>query len=204
MELIKKLEDILDERRNYLCKCNRVYFMADLETFTPEDEWPEDKEYFDDTRDLSEDNEHYMILEPCNRDFHYMRAENLLYGLAEYLDKDTEGLDKNDVPLIAYEVTDNNKLLFTCYVDKNIDIKSKPNDGYDRYKDLNIIERLEKYIDGQISDGWGENGIFLYYFIGCPTIVAYAKNLRQVEKKYKPKSLDWEWGAVSLPLAIEE
>ena len=123
MNVMEQLEEALDERRSFLCECNKVYFMADLETFTPEEDWPEDKEYVDDTRDLSEDDEQYMMLEPCNRDFHYMDAENLLYGLAEYLDKDTEGLDKNDVPLIAYEVTDNNKLLFTCYVNKDIDLK---------------------------------------------------------------------------------
>ena len=29
--------------------------MADLETFTPEEDWSEDKEYFDDTRSLSDD-----------------------------------------------------------------------------------------------------------------------------------------------------
>jgi pseudouridine synthase len=92
MNTIERLEDVLKSRKAYLRTCNEVYFMADLETFTPEDEWPEDKEYFDDTRDLSEDNEQYMMLEPCNRDFHYMRAEKLLFGLAEYLDKDTEGL----------------------------------------------------------------------------------------------------------------
>lgn len=196
MNTIEQLEEVLDKRRNYICECNRVYFMADLETFTPEDECPEYKEYFDDTRDLSEDNEHYMMLEPCNRDFHYMGAENLLYGLAEYLDKDTEGLDKNDVPLIAYEVTDNNKLLFTCYVDAGINLKSKPDEGYPRYKDLNIIERLEKYIDGQISDGWGENGIFLYHFIGSPAIVAYVRNLRQVKKVYDQYTLDYTWEPV--------
>lgn len=196
MNVMEQLEEVLDERRSFLCECNKVHFMADLETFTPEDEWPEDKEYVDDTRDLSNDDEQYMMLEPCNRDFHYMDAESLLYGLAEYLDKDTEGLDKNDVPLIAYEVTDDNKLLFTCYVNENIDLDSRPDEGYDEYKKLNIIQRLEKYINGQISDGWGENGLFLYYFMGCPAIVAYAKNLRRVEKSYKPKSLDWEWKAV--------
>lgn len=185
MNTIERLEDVLESRKAYLRTCNKVYFMADLETFTPEEDWPEDKEYFDDTRDLSEDDKQYMMLEPCNRDFHYMGAENLLFGLAKYLDRDTEGIDKNDVPLISYEVTDNNKLLFTCYVDWGINLKSKPDEGYARYKDLNIIERLEKYIDGQISDGWGENGLFLYHFIGCPAIVAYARNLRQVEKTYK-------------------
>lgn len=198
MELIRKLEEVLDERRNYLCECcNKVYFMVDLETFTPEDDWPEDKEYFDDTRDLSEDNEHYMMLEPCNRDFHYSGAEDTLFGLSAYLDKNTEGLDKNDIPLIAYETTDDNKLLFTCYVDKNIDLKSKPAEGYSKYKNLNIIERLEKYIDGQISDGWGENGLFLYHFIGCPAIIAYARNIRRVEKKYKDLSIDYTWEKVS-------
>lgn len=196
MNVMEQLEEVLDERRSFLCECNKVHFMADLETFTPEDECPEDKEYVDDTRDLSDDDEQYMMLEPCNRDFHYMDAENLLYGLAEYLDKDTEGLDKNDVPLIAYEVTDDNKLLFTCYVNEDIDLDSKPDEGYSEYKNLNIIERLKKYIDGQISDGWGENGLFLYYFMGCPAIVAYAKNLRRVEKSYKPRSLDWEWKVV--------
>ena len=164
MELIRKLEEVLDERRNYLCECcNKIYFMADLETFTPEDDWPEDT----------------------------------LFGLSAYLDKNTEGLDKNDIPLIAYETTDNNKLLFTCYVDKNIDLKSKPAEGYSKYKNLNIIERLEKYIDGQISDGWGENGLFLYHFIGCPAIIAYARNIRQVEKKYKDLSIDYTWEKVS-------
>ena len=196
MSVMEQLEEALDERRSFLRECNKVYFMADLETFTPEDDWPKDKEYVDDTRDLSEDDEQYMMLEPCNRDFHYMDAESLLYGLAEYLDKGTEGLDKNDVPLISYEVTDDNKLLFTCYVNEGIDLKSKPDEGYSEYKNLNIIERLKRYIDGQISDGWGENGLFLYYFMGCPAIVAYAKNLRRVEKSYKPRSLDWEWKVV--------
>lgn len=196
MSVIERLEESLDERRSFLCECNKVYFMANLETFTPEEDWPKDKEYVDDTRDLSEDDDQYMVLEPCNRDFHYMCAENLLYGLAEYLDKDTEGLDKNDVPLIAYEVTDDNKLLFTCYVNEDIDLKSKPVEGYSEYKNLNIIERLEKYIDGQISDGWGENGLFLYHFMGCPAIVAYARNLRQVEKKYKDFIMEYTWEKV--------
>lgn len=195
MNVMKQLEEALDERRSFLCECNKVYFMADLEAQIPEKELSEDDES-DEVIDLSKSDEQYMMLEPCNRDFHYMDAESLLYGLAEYLDKDTEGLDKNDVPLISYEVTDDNKLLFTCYVNEDIDLKSKPDEGYSEYKNLNIIERLKKYIDGQISDGWGENGLFLYYFMGCPAIVAYAKNFRRVEKSYKPKSLDWEWKVV--------
>lgn len=196
MNTIERLEDVLESRRAYLRTCNKVYFMADLETFTPEEDWSEDKEYFDDTRNLSDDDKQYMLLEPCNRKFHYSDAEKLLFGLAEYLDKDTEGLDKHDVPLISYEVTDNNKLLFTCYVDAGINLKSKPDEGYPRYKDLNIIERLEKYIDGQISDGWGENGIFLYHFIGAPAIVAYVRNLRQVKKVYDQYTLDYTWEPV--------
>lgn len=189
MNTIEQLEEVLDKRRNYICECNRVYFMADLETFTPEDECPEYKEYFDDTRDLSEDNEHYMMLEPCNRDFHYMGAENLLYGLAEYLDKDTEGLDKNDVPLIAYEVTDNNKLLFTCYVDAGINLKSKPDEGYPRYKDLNIIERLEKYIDGQISDGWGKM-VFSYITLLVPLQLLHMLEISDKSRKFTT-SIRW-------------
>lgn len=192
MNVMRQLEEALDERRSFLCECNKVYFMADLEAQISEEESSEDDDA-DEVIDLSKSDEQYMMLEPCNRDFHYMDAENLLYGLAEYLDKATEGLDKNDVPLIAYEVTDNNKLLFTCYINGDIDLKSKPDEGYSEYKNLNIIERLKKYIDGQISDGCGENGLFLYYFMGCPAIVAYAKNLRRVEKSYKPRSLDWEW-----------
>lgn len=194
MSVMEQLEEALDERRSFLRECNKVYFMADLEAQVPEKELSEDNES-DEVVDLSKSDEQYMILEPCNRDFHYMDAENLLYGLAEYLDKDTQGLDKNDVPLIAYEVTDDNKLLFTCYVNEDIDLKSKPDEGYSEYKNLNIIERLKKYIDGQISDGWGENGLFLYYFMGCPTIIAYAKNLKRVEKKYT-RFLDWEWSVV--------
>lgn len=194
MNVIEQLEEVLDERRNYLCECNKVYFMADLEAQIPEKEQSEDDDS-DEAIDLSKSDEQYMMLEPCNRDFHYMDAENLLYGLAEYLDKDTEGLDKNDVPLIAYEVIDDNKLLFTCYVNADIDLDSKPAEGYDEYKALNIIQRLEKFLNGQISDGWGENGLFLYYFMGCPAIIAYAKNLKQVEKKYK-RFLDWEWSVV--------
>ena len=195
MNVMEQLEEALDERRSFLCECNKVYFMTDLEVQIPEKELSEDNES-DEVVDLSKSDEQYMMLEPCNRDFHYMDAENLLYGLAEYLDKDTQGLDKNDVPLIAYEVTDDNKLLFTCYVNEDIDLKSKPAGCSYEYKELNIIQRLEKYIDGQISDGWGENGLFLYYFMGCPAIVAYAKNLKQVEKNYKPRSLDWEWKVV--------
>lgn len=194
MNVMEQLEEVLDERRNYLCECNKVYFMADLEAQIPEKEQSEDDDS-DEAIDLSKSDEQYMMLEPCNRDFHYMDAENLLYGLAEYLDKDTEGLDKNDVPLIAYEVTDDNKLLFTCYINADIDLCSKPDEDYDEYKELNIIQRLEKFLNGQISDGWGENGLFLYYFMGCPAIIAYAKNLKQVEKKYK-RFLDWEWSVV--------
>ena len=194
MNVMEQLEEALDERRNYLCECNKVYFMADLEARIPEEEQSEDDDA-DEVIDLSKSDEQYMMLEPCNRDFHYMDAENLLYGLAEYLDKNTEGLDKNDVPLIAYEVTDNNKLLITCYVNEDIDLNSKSDEGYPEYKDLNVTQRLEKYIDEQISDGWGENGFFLYYFMGCPAIIVYAKNLKQVEKKYK-RCLDWEWKVV--------
>jgi len=182
MSIMEQLEEALDERRNYLCECNKVYFMANLEAQVPEEKSSEDDDH-DEAIDLSKSDDQYMMLEPCNRDFHYMDAENLLYGLAEYLDKNTEGLDKNDVPLIAYEVTDDNKLLFTCYVDENIDLNSKPAEGYSEYKDLNVIQRLEKYINGQISDGWGENGLFLYYFMGCPAIIAYVKNLKRVEKE---------------------
>ena len=194
MNVMEQLEEVLDERRNYLCECNKVYFMADLEAQIPEEEQSNNGGP-DEAGDLSKSDEQYMMLEPCNRDFHYMDSENLLYGLAEYLDKNTEGLDKNDVPLIAYEVTDDNKLLFTCYVDENIDLNSRPAEGYSEYKDLNVTQRLEKYIKGQISDGWGENGLFLYYFMGCPAIIAYAKNLKQVEKKYT-RFLDWEWSVV--------
>ena len=88
------------------------------------------------------------------------------------------------------------KLLFTCYVDAGINIKSKPDEGYSGYKDLNIIERLEKFIDGQINDGWGENGIFLYHFIGAPAIVAYVRNIRQVNKVYDQYTLDYTWEPV--------
>ena len=132
MNVMEQLEEVLDERRNYLCECNKVYFMADLEAQIPEEEQSNNGGP-DEAGDLSKSDEQYMMLEPCNRDFHYMDSENLLYGLAEYLDKNTAGLDKNDVPLIAYEVTDDNKLLFTCYVDENIDLNSRPAEGYSEY-----------------------------------------------------------------------
>lgn len=196
MNTIERLEDALESRRAYLRTCNKVYFMADLETFTPEEEWPEDKEYFDDTRNLSDDDEQYMLLEPCNRKFHYSDAEELLFGLAEYLDKDTEGLDKYDVPLISYEVTDDNKLLFTCYVDNGIDLKSKPKEGCSCHKNLNVVQRLEKFLDGQIGDGWGSSGIYLYHFIGTPATVAYVRNLRQVKKVHDQYTLDYTWEPV--------
>ena len=197
MNTIERLEDAFESRRAYLRTCNKVYFLADLETFTPEDEWPEGEEYFDDTRNLSDDDEQYMLLEPCNRKFHFYDAEELLFGLAEYLDKDTEGLDKHDVPLISYEVTDDNKLLFTCYVDNGINLKSKPKEGCSCHKKLNVVQRLEKYLNGQIGDGWGSNGIYLYYFIGTPATVAYARSLRQVKKVYDRDTLETTWEPVN-------
>ncbi len=197
MSMATELEQVFDKRRNYICfGCNHIYFMADLEKIIPEEEWPDNDENFNDIVDLSKDDNHYMFLEPCNRDFHYMEAENLVYGLAEYLNRDSIGFDKNEVPCISYETTKDNKIIFTCFVDKELDLKSKPNCERSDYKNLNIIERLKEYIDGQISDGWGENGLFLYHFMGCPTIIAYPNNLRRVEKDFKKFSLDWEWKEV--------
>lgn len=195
MDFVEKLEDILDERHKQLCfDCNQVYFMADLKRYIPEDEWPEDCENFDEEPDLSKEEEQYMILEPCNTDFHYMSAENLLFGLSEYLDESYDGLSQNDVPLISYEVTKENKLLFTCYVNKELELKSKPDKGIDDYKKLTVVKRLKQFLEGQISDGWGESGLYLYYFMGCPAIIANPKNLRQVEKKFKNLfSSEYHW-----------
>lgn len=98
--------------------------------------------------------------------------------MAEYLNKDDEGFDKNEVPLIQYEITKENKLLITCFVEKNF-LKEHPD----------TIGKLEKYIDGQISDGWGENGFVVKNFMDDIKEV-WADGVRLVKRKMDLDSLD--------------
>ena len=65
-------------------------------------------------------------------------------GLAKYIHED-ENL-YNKVFAIDYQIYRGN-CIFSCVVD-------------DKFNDKDIKE-LKEYINGQISDGWGENGIYV-------------------------------------------
>ena len=103
-----------------------------------------------------------------------------------------EAFDKNEVPLIKYEVTDDNKILVTCFIDKEFSLDSKPGNCCEKYNNLTVVQRLESWLDGQISDGWGENGFLFGFLIGKPKKV-YIDNFYQVKKAYERESLDWHW-----------
>ena len=177
---IDELKEVLDKRNNQLFwDCKRIYFLADLITFTSED-----NEEVEDERDLSTFDEHYMFLEPCNVDFHVHDSPKMLFGLAEYLYKENYGLDRYEVPLISYKTTDDNKCLFTCFIRKDISPDDKVTYSVNgTVEEITVRESLKRYLDGQISDGWGGNGVFLYYFIGCNGLVAFPENLRAVKPK---------------------
>ena len=200
MDIVDELEKVFEKRRQYLCfNCHKVYFMADLiagvnPTF---DEDGEIEEYLDE-KDLSEFKDRWFnFLEPCNKDWHYLGIENDFFGLAEYLDKDTEGIDKHDVPLISYEITDNNKCLFECYIRKELDPNSKVSYNLNgTHEEVTVRKALKKYLDGQIGDGWGENGQFVYHFFGCPALNVNVRNLREIRRKWDLETGNEYWEEV--------
>ncbi len=170
MDFIKKLEKILDERNKQLYfGCERIYFLSDLHYYNEDEErvvLPETDPY------------HYWFLDSTdNNSFHY-DLRNKLYGLAEFLHKEDEGFDKNEVPLIQYEITDANKLLITCFVEKEF-LKEHPD----------TIKKLNEYLDGQISDGWGENGFMVKNFMDDVKEV-WSDGVRLVKKKMDLNSFD--------------
>lgn len=146
-----------------------------------------EKEYCDLSKGVNS-----WFLEPVQKDHFTYNLVHKWAGLAEYLKKDEVGFDKNEVPLIKYEVTDNNKILITCFVDKDLPLDSKPENCCENYSNLTVVQRLEDWLDGQISDGWGENGFLFEFFTGESKKV-YISNFYQVKKVYEPESLDWHW-----------
>ena len=169
MDFIEKVEELLDERSDQLAwKCDRFYYMSELRISVPEElEGTEE-----DGMLLSEIKEPFWLMENVNDDdFHY-HLRSRIFGLAEYLDEDRYGFDKTVVPLIKYEVTRENKLLVTCYVDKDF-LKDHPD----------TPKELHDWLDGQISDGWGENGFTVARF-GGSTKTVYSDGVTRVEKKF--------------------
>ena len=193
LEHVKLLKEAFDKRNNELWwNCNQVYFLADISVYVPEEiEGTEkEKEYCDLSKSVNS-----WFLEPVQKDYYTYDLMHKWSGLAEYLHKDEVGFDKNEVPLIKYEVTDDNKILITCFVDKDLPLDSKPENCYEHYSNLTVVQRLEDWLDGQIGDGWGENGFLLGFFIGEPKEV-YIDNFYQVKKAYERESLDWHWEKV--------
>lgn len=170
MDFVKELEEILTKRNNQLFwNCERVYFMSDLYYYNDEDEQvilPSDADY------------HYWLMDHIDEDSFHYNLKDRLYGLAEYLHKDYDGFDKNEVPLIQYEITNENKLLITCFVEKEF-LKEHPD----------TIKKLEDYIDGQISDGWGENGFTVKNFLDDIKEV-WADGVKRVKKRMSLDSTD--------------
>ena len=196
-DLIDELEEILDKRRQYLSwNCNRVHFLADVmvEVNPSYGKDGEIEEYLE-SKNLTEFKDKWFnFARPCNKDWHYVRAENELYGLAEYLDKAGDEIDKHDVPLISYEITDENQCLITCYVRKDLDLDSKRTvRGSWETKEITIKEILKDWLEGQISDGWGENGAFVYHWMGEQPLLATIENLREVEKKWNTETGEKYW-----------
>lgn len=197
MDLVDEMEEIFDKRRQYLSwNCDRIYFLADImaDVNPSYNEDGEIEEYLESKNITEFKDKWFNFAEPCNKDWHYLGVENDLYGLAEYLDKDRTGVDKHDVPLISYEITDNNQCLITCYVRKDLDINSKVTTHCNGVvKEMTIKEALEDWLDGQISDGWGENGVFIYHWMGCQPLTATIENLREVKMAWDEKGKKyWE------------
>ena len=170
MDFVEKLEKILDERNKQLYfGCERIYLLSNLHYYNEN----EDKVNLPEKSDYP-----YWFLDSTdNNSFHY-DLRNKLYGLAEYLHKNYEGFDKNEVPLIQYEITKDNKLLITCFVEKEF-LKGHPD----------TVEKLKKYVEGQISDGWGENGFTVKNFMDDVKEV-WADDVSLVKKKMDLDSLD--------------
>lgn len=170
MDFVKKLEKVLDERNKQLYfGCERIYLLSNLYYYNENE----------DRVNLPEKGDYpYWFLDSTDDDSFHYDLRNKLYGLAEYLHKDDEGFDKNEVPLIQYEITKDNKLLITCFVEKNF-LKDHPD----------TVEKLKKYIEGQISDGWGENGFTVKNFMDDIKEV-WADGVKLVKRKMDLDSLD--------------
>lgn len=102
----------------------------------------------------------YCLLEPVTREWY----GDINRGLARYLHDD---LNKR-VDYIQYYYSDHGYICF--------DVKLK-NDSDTivnyRGKKITLYQAVCDYISGQISDGWGENGIILYNWLDCSTIHCY-------------------------------
>ena len=95
----------------------------------------------------------YCLLEPVTSEW----DRDLGRGLARFLRDD---LDKLVNSIQYYYNTDG----YICF---SVDLKVDPDT---EYNGTTVYNAVCKYLSGQISDGWGENGIILYNWIKCETL----------------------------------
>jgi len=137
-----------------------------------------DIEYYDDEDNTLhlDPNQHYYFLEPHedkvneyyddslranNREYYKHKKR---YGLADYIHED-EGDIYSKVVCIDYKI-EKGYCIFTVVAEKELS--------------ENDINCLIKYLNGQISDGWGENGHWISNRYDDHTFVWVKENTKEV------------------------